>query len=335
MAFLDNSGDIILDAILTPEGRRRLARGGRGGTIVKFALGDDEIDYALYNKNHASGSAYFDIEIMQTPILEAFGTNGLQYQLMSSPRTDLFYMPEILVNELLDESVHQYSGVYYLATNTETRNRIATIVGEKYILQSNQSNRRGVILQSGLNTVDIENTEAQVSAILRNNNLIDSSFSIAADHRFVAGVMQQGASARIGQKSDGMSNINFGSLRQVAATSMTTSMSNYNSYNVKGVPVQIYYNPLVDYKTMIAGNGGPQGTMCMLNFVCDPTLTSLTSGPTPTKFSNFGTTGKAVFAGYASDKFDYIDTPVTIMGESTGQQQTFTLRIIRGSELAS
>ena len=56
MAFLDNSGDIILDAVLTDEGRRRMSRGNFN--IVKFALGDDEIDYSLYNKNHPSGSAF-------------------------------------------------------------------------------------------------------------------------------------------------------------------------------------------------------------------------------------------------------------------------------------
>ena len=38
MAFLDNSGDIILDAVLTDEGRRRLALGNGSFNIAKFAL---------------------------------------------------------------------------------------------------------------------------------------------------------------------------------------------------------------------------------------------------------------------------------------------------------
>ena len=75
MAFLDNSGDIILDAVLTDTGRMRLAKGDGSFNIVKFALGDDEINYELYDKNHASGSAYYDIEILQTPVLEAFTNN--------------------------------------------------------------------------------------------------------------------------------------------------------------------------------------------------------------------------------------------------------------------
>ena len=69
MAFLDNSGDIILDAVLTETGRKRMANGNFG--ISKFALGDDEINYTTYNKNHPSGSAYYDLEILQTPVLEA------------------------------------------------------------------------------------------------------------------------------------------------------------------------------------------------------------------------------------------------------------------------
>ena len=45
MAFLDNSGDIILDAVLTDTGRLRLAKGDGSFNITKFALGDDEINY--------------------------------------------------------------------------------------------------------------------------------------------------------------------------------------------------------------------------------------------------------------------------------------------------
>ena len=71
MAFLDNSGDIILDAVLTDKGRRLLAN-GNGFTITKFALGDDEINYGNFNKAHPSGSAYYDLEILQTPVFEAF-----------------------------------------------------------------------------------------------------------------------------------------------------------------------------------------------------------------------------------------------------------------------
>jgi hypothetical protein len=113
MAFLDNTGDIILDAVLTDEGRKRLAAGDGSFRIVKFALGDDEIDYSLYrNSNnpagrHASGSAYYDLNILQTPILEAFTNNTslMNSKLLSYARNDLLYLPVIELNNKSDGGV--------------------------------------------------------------------------------------------------------------------------------------------------------------------------------------------------------------------------------------
>ena len=60
MGFLDNSGDIILDAVLTDLGRNRLARGDGSFKIESFALADDEINYSLYrNSNHENGNLLF------------------------------------------------------------------------------------------------------------------------------------------------------------------------------------------------------------------------------------------------------------------------------------
>ena len=61
MAFLDNSGDILLDVVLTSEGRKRLAAGTFKPT--KYAFGDQELNYGLYDSTNASGSAYYDLQI--------------------------------------------------------------------------------------------------------------------------------------------------------------------------------------------------------------------------------------------------------------------------------
>ena len=114
MAFLDNSGDIILDAVLTDEGRKRLAAGDGSFRIVKFALGDDEIDYSLYeNSNHPdgrhpSGSAYYDLSILQSPILEAMTNNAgaLRSKLINYTRNDFLYLPVIKVNTNLGAAAH-------------------------------------------------------------------------------------------------------------------------------------------------------------------------------------------------------------------------------------
>lgn len=106
MAFLDNSGDIILDAVLTDTGRLRLAQGDGSFKISKFALGDDEINYELYNKSHSSGSAYFDLEVLQTPVLEAFtnNTSNLKTKLVTLSRTNILYMPVLKLNENVQPS---------------------------------------------------------------------------------------------------------------------------------------------------------------------------------------------------------------------------------------
>ena len=100
MAFLDNSGDIILDAVLTDTGRKRLAQGDGSFRITKFALGDDEIDYELYNNQNPSGSAYYDLQIMQTPVLEAFtnNTSNMNSKLITITRTNLLYLPVLKRN---------------------------------------------------------------------------------------------------------------------------------------------------------------------------------------------------------------------------------------------
>ena len=133
MAFLDNSGDIILDAVLTDTGRMRLARGDGSFKIVKFALSDDEINYELYrNSNHAngahpSGSAYYDLDILQTPVLEAFTNNTslMKSKLVSIPRTNLLYLPILKLNETRGDlarntTAAQANGFFVIAVDSDT-----------------------------------------------------------------------------------------------------------------------------------------------------------------------------------------------------------------------
>ena len=121
MAFLDNSGDIILDAVLTDTGRLRLAQGDGSFKITKFALGDDEINYGLYNKDHSSGSAYYDLEILQTPVLEAFtnNTSNLKSKLVTISRTNILYMPSLKLNKV---RVYENIGSNWGGSDTSNQN---------------------------------------------------------------------------------------------------------------------------------------------------------------------------------------------------------------------
>lgn len=87
MGYLDNT-TIIVDAVLTKKGREALARQNGSFKITQFALGDDEIDYTLYNENHPNGSAYSGEAIENMPLLEAIPDDQsiLKSKLVTLPR---------------------------------------------------------------------------------------------------------------------------------------------------------------------------------------------------------------------------------------------------------
>ena len=99
MAFLNNSGDIIVDAVLTDIGRQQLSRGRP--IVASFALADDEIDYGLYNASNASGSAYYDLSVLQTPIFEpsTLSQGSLKSKLFSYADQTLQYLPVLKMNQ--------------------------------------------------------------------------------------------------------------------------------------------------------------------------------------------------------------------------------------------
>jgi hypothetical protein len=87
MGYLDNSS-VTIDAILTLKGRELLAKGGNAFQITQFALGDDEIDYSLWNPDHPLGTNYYGTIIENMPITEAIPdeTQALKYKLITLPK---------------------------------------------------------------------------------------------------------------------------------------------------------------------------------------------------------------------------------------------------------
>jgi hypothetical protein len=87
MGYLDNSS-VTIDAILTLKGRELLAKGGNAFQITQFALGDDEVDYSLWNPDHPLGTDYYGTIIENMPIIEAIPdeTQALKYKLITLPK---------------------------------------------------------------------------------------------------------------------------------------------------------------------------------------------------------------------------------------------------------
>jgi hypothetical protein len=83
MGYLNNSTR-ILDAILTKKGREILSSGGNF-EVSKFALGDDEIDYQLWDTTHTRGTDYYGAVIDNLPALEPFNDPSeiMKYKLVT------------------------------------------------------------------------------------------------------------------------------------------------------------------------------------------------------------------------------------------------------------
>ena len=191
MAFLDNSGDIILDAVLTDTGRMRLSKGDGTFKIAKFAFGDDEINYQSYNKNHASGSAYFDLDILQTPVLEAFtnNTSTMKSKLISIPRTNLLYLPVLMLNEYSKirrrgSSDSNTPGRFVVAVDERTGRpaAYAAATGDGGIMPVN-GDQEGIM--NGFNAAD----ESDNGVLIRIDQGLDT-FEIDPKHRLAADLVE-------------------------------------------------------------------------------------------------------------------------------------------------
>ena len=202
MGFLDNSGDILLDAVLTDAGRKRLARGDGTFKITKYAFGDDEIDYAKYDPDNTSGSAYYDLEILQTPILEAFTNNrsSLKSKLLSITNNNLLYLPELVLNEKNTaqpggtarptgaEQQSMGSGSFYVAVTNKTVSALTNQDGYDTLTTKvpfiNGTMSTPTVSQTGYIRIDQGLNTVQLSAVNRlSPELTENQYLIEMDNR--------------------------------------------------------------------------------------------------------------------------------------------------------
>ena len=203
MGFLNNSGDIILDVVLTDHGRKELSKGDGSFKITKFALGDEEIDYSLYNHTHASGSSYYDLEILQTPILEAFTDNAasMKSKLVTYEDLELLFLPIMKLNEVSPSNVRYASpNTFIVAVDRFTEGTVDGSSADNGIGFSGENVRQGVLFAESIQndqatTIKIDQglDTTQISYLTKlDEDMVETGFIIQIDSRFGSIVDPQG-----------------------------------------------------------------------------------------------------------------------------------------------
>ena len=330
MAFLDNSGDIILDAVLTETGRRRMAQGNF--QIEKFAVGDDEIDYSLYNKNHPSGSAYYDLEILQTPVFEAFTqiNAGINYGLLPTSATDLLYLPVAKINELAGVTSETNaiassgsSGLFIVAdtandTSSSTINSVLQGAGIDRINQA-AGTQNFVLFETGLDTGTSAipvGSDANRQSLLVANNLVDTRFLTFYDTRFFTGIY--GLTATSTFANDGSSNtLNAGlTLELGIGASFTSGLENYSAFLINGVKDAVVQTTSPNTETDFSVINGPRGSVGAVAPVIKSGLEA--------EYTLYGGTTTV-----GSTSVQFIDTTIYVQGVSSPAQIQIPVRIMR------
>ena len=335
MAFQDNCGTIILDAVLTDVGRKRLTQGNF--KVTKFLLGDDEIDYSLIDMDSEDFS-----NVVAQPLYEAYGAEkaNITYGLVSYPSDDIIYIPDIQVNTKLINGIKPYSSranladSYIVAANSETAKKIKSITSDPrcYLENNNISNLKlyiesGINLQSGLS---IPRDKTARERYIINTGLMDGYYAVSCDSRFVETILTSKPSAYFNNDGNGKLYYNSQPLKRRTKTSLASPVEMYETYIVPAVGNHIYNIDSTGKDTQHSMFDGPRSTIFAMNVKLIDKMTSPSGSATvDIRYKKFGKVDQTPFGG--SNKFDVIDTVIYIEGLSTSSRLQIPIKIMRYS----
>tara|TARA_R110000751_G_scaffold256826_1_gene356298 strand:- start:1852 stop:2835 length:984 start_codon:yes stop_codon:yes gene_type:complete len=325
MGFLDNSGDIILDAVLTDTGRMRLAKGDGSFKVDKFAFSDDEIDYGLYDKNNSSGSAYYDLSILQTPVLESFTNNmsSMKSRLLTINDNDLLYLPVIKLFTQAGSGVEQNANGFFVVPVDKTT--VETGFGDSLgagILNGYRPSDDPAQIETnqGLNTNELAKEDPL------SDQLVENQYIIQIDNR-LAQIFPGAANVTSVASTNAASNIQLSP--STFAFLDDDGVANY--YFVGGDQGRGYVNNL--RSTEASSIAGPRGTKLSFRLGASLELRNssflfdqLGSVGTQT-IVNTSTSGTDLVPG--TNAYKFIDSTVRVAGVNTGYSLDIQVRFVK------
>tara|TARA_R110000824_G_scaffold315257_4_gene502380 strand:+ start:6829 stop:7788 length:960 start_codon:yes stop_codon:yes gene_type:complete len=316
MGFLDNSGDIILDAVLTDHGRKVLSKGNGSFKIVKFALGDEEVNYELYDNTNTNGSAYYDLEILQTPVLEAFTDNAISMRskLVTYENLDLLYLPMVKLNERAPRSSKHSLGAFIVAVDGLTENDNGSDSTQIGIGFSGGSEVTGILFGQTLNggghihlDQGIDSTAISYAQSLP-PDMIETAYTIQIDSRMGSITDVQGSNMPLDYIDDDGIAYYTVTKRQVSALKPNNNKT--DTANDDGSTSQVIK--------------GPRGTTLKFKIRASLDLNTSTF-----LFTEIGSESSLANRAGATSTVYHIDTTVRVTGISTGYTVDIPVRFVK------
>ncbi len=352
MSYIDNSGDIILDAVLTDLGRARIAAGKFN--IAKFALGDEEINYKLWNPNHPQGSSFYDLEIMQTPILEAFTSDQslMKTKLLTYDSDSLVYMPTLKINNKIRSCKPRgdFEGFYIAAdSKTLTLNGLANVTAEHTqgflpgIRGTTGTDTIYISVDQGIDASDASLTVADAFPL----GLEETKYIVKLDSRLLEldGRSTDGAVERLRHQfidDDKIMTYHItlpspadlrdpqGDVRPAAFSPILRADNNTDPERNRQLRAE-GRNPDIENITTYEMFEGPLGSAIRLV----PRASTLV-GRSTAFFDEFGASAQNLqFRGNYIRQYKYIDTTISVMGGTTGYSVDIPIRIVKGSDFGA
>jgi hypothetical protein len=310
MGFLDYAGQVVLDMVLTDAGRARLAKNDGSFRIAKFAIGDSVINYKLYDPNNPGGEAYYDEQILQTPVFEAITDNALAMssKLISINKTNLLYLPVVKLNDKFEQSCQQHINLnmHVVCVDALTEAEFAIDVNSNQVTGimkgENVSSGGYIRIDQGLDTAAISPGNTLDA------DLLETQYMISIDNRFAMLVDRDGVQASPNSVDD--DNI----------ASYLLTMGANGKYVKK--------NEVRDPNTSSEVIRGPRGSFLQFKIKASIDLNSTTA-----LFAQLGSAAvtDAFFAGAhgIGIAYSFIDAIVRVQGGTTGITQDVPVRFVK------
>ena len=294
MAFLDNSGDIILDAVLTDTGRRRLARGDGSFKIAKSLWVTMKL-IIVYMTPHMQVAMYYDLEILQTPVLEGFTDPeaSMHHRLVTLTRNDVLYMPVLELFESADfGSVRDSTtNAFLIAVDSATQEAVGTTAGVIWGETPSSVSSTSIVVDQGTDT----NGSPPATSPL-NADLVETRYQIEIDNRFGSVYSTSGRRGRV----------SFVNEAQMASYYLTLSNSRY-------------VTNITSTDAADSAINGPRGTRLKFRIGA-----SLELNGSNTLFTRLGGTSTV-----GSTAVYHIDSIARVTGVTTGYSVDIPIRFIK------